>query len=271
MSDLSILQNQKSAHDRLAAEYRMFLRLQLDYNREYFQKLFKYFTELLPLILVAIEVPEFLEKKDELFDLCLLIRKENEDIYKIGFDVLARTLRQLEQKYNIAPETLSYLTEKEFFNFLKDRILSDSEILGKRKTFLLVKQNGENEEIFYDRNYLKTFSLEEDINSEEIIQGTSANRGYARGTVRKIIKLSDIENLQEGEILVASMTDPRYLPAIKKATAIVTDEGGITCHAAIVARELKKPCVIGTKIATRVLKDGDMIEVDADKGIVKKI
>lgn len=67
------------------------------------------------------------------------------------------------------------------------------------------------------------------------------------------------------------MTSPWYLPAMKKATAIVTDEGGITCHAAIVSRELKKPCIIGTKIATKVLKDGDLVEVDANKGIVRII
>jgi pyruvate,water dikinase len=65
------------------------------------------------------------------------------------------------------------------------------------------------------------------------------------------------------------MTRPEYISAMKKAAAIVTDEGGITCHAAIVSRELKKPCIIGTKIATKVLKDGDLVEVDADKGIVK--
>jgi pyruvate,water dikinase len=56
---------------------------------------------------------------------------------------------------------------------------------------------------------------------------------------------------------------------MQKAAAFVTDEGGLTCHAAIVAREMKKPCIIGTKIATKVLKDGDMVEVDANKGIVK--
>jgi len=59
------------------------------------------------------------------------------------------------------------------------------------------------------------------------------------------------------------------MPAIQKCSAIVTDEGGIMCHAAIVARELKKPCIIGTKVATKVIKDGDMLEVDADKGIVR--
>jgi len=65
------------------------------------------------------------------------------------------------------------------------------------------------------------------------------------------------------------MTHPEFLPMMRKAVAFVTDEGGITCHAAIVAREMKRPCIIGTKNATKVLKDGDMVEVDAEKGIVK--
>ena len=65
------------------------------------------------------------------------------------------------------------------------------------------------------------------------------------------------------------MTSPDFLPAMKKSAAFITDEGGITCHAAIVAREMKKPCIVGTKVATKKLKDGDFVEVDADHGIVK--
>ena len=67
------------------------------------------------------------------------------------------------------------------------------------------------------------------------------------------------------------MTTPDFVPAMEKAAAIVTDRGGILCHAAIVSREMSKPCIIGTKIATKVLKDGDLVEVDADKGVVRKI
>ena len=67
------------------------------------------------------------------------------------------------------------------------------------------------------------------------------------------------------------MTRPEMVVAMKKATAIVTDEGGVTCHAAVVSRELNIPCIIGTRNATKFLKDGDKVEVDANKGIVKKI
>ena len=65
------------------------------------------------------------------------------------------------------------------------------------------------------------------------------------------------------------MTTPEFLSAMKKVAAFVTDEGGIACHAVIVAREIKKPCIIGTKIATQVLKDGDEVEVDAEQGVVR--
>ena len=65
------------------------------------------------------------------------------------------------------------------------------------------------------------------------------------------------------------MTRPEFAPAMKNAVAVITDEGGITCHAAIVSRELKVPCVIGTKIATKILHDGDEVEVKADHGLVR--
>ena len=77
--------------------------------------------------------------------------------------------------------------------------------------------------------------------------------------------------LKQGDILVATMTTPDFFPIMKKAAGFITDEGGITCHASIVAREMKKPCIVGTKIATKVLKDGDLVEVDADKGVVKSL
>ena len=101
------------------------------------------------------------------------------------------------------------------------------------------------------------------------IRGTIAQKGVVRGIVRIVKKVSEVENVQKGDILVTQMTFPSFIAAMKRARAFVTDEGGITCHAAIVARELQKPCIIGTKIATKVLKDGDLVEVNADEGVVK--
>ena len=74
-----------------------------------------------------------------------------------------------------------------------------------------------------------------------------------------------------GDILFAAETTPDFIFAMKKAAAFVTNHGGITSHAAILSRELKKPCIIATKIGTEVFKDGDMVEVDADAGVVRKV
>jgi len=101
-----------------------------------------------------------------------------------------------------------------------------------------------------------------------LIKGQPAHKGIVKGKVRVVKNQFQMEQVEEGDIMVAPMTTPDFLPAMKKAAAFVTDEGGITCHAAIVAREMKKPCVIGTKIATKILKNGDTVEVDAEKGII---
>lgn len=101
------------------------------------------------------------------------------------------------------------------------------------------------------------------------IAGQCGCRGSATGTVRVVNVTADMKKMNQGDILVAICTQPDLLPAMKKAAAFVTDQGGVTSHAAIVARELQTPCVIGTKIASKVLKDGDTVEVDANKGIVK--
>lgn len=103
------------------------------------------------------------------------------------------------------------------------------------------------------------------------IKGMAAREGLVRGRAKLVFNVEQMNKVKRGDILVTPMTTPDYLSALKKAAAFVTDEGGLTCHAAIVARELGIPCIIGTKIATKVLKDGDLVEVDAEKGIVKKL
>lgn len=103
------------------------------------------------------------------------------------------------------------------------------------------------------------------------IHGQCGCQGVAQGTVKIVNVIADMEKVKPGDILVAISTQPDLVPAMKKAAAFVTNQGGVTSHAAIVAREMNKPCVIGTKIATKVLKDGDQVEVDATKGVVRII
>ncbi len=112
-------------------------------------------------------------------------------------------------------------------------------------------------------------------NKNEVFGQVAYNSNtIVKGKVVIIKDKSELRNkgrLIDHKILVAIQTTPHYIQYLKKAKAIITDEGGLTCHAAIVAREIKKPCIVGTKIATQVLKDGDLVEMDAEKGVVKKI
>lgn len=121
-----------------------------------------------------------------------------------------------------------------------------------------------------EENYGKQQDPHSLATGDTLLKGKIAFPGKAAG---RVVVIRDIQTeasrFREGDVLVTGMTRPEYVYLMKMASAIVTDEGGITCHAAIVAREMKKPCVIGTKVATQVLKDGDMVEVDAEKGIVR--
>lgn len=115
--------------------------------------------------------------------------------------------------------------------------------------------------------------LQEDVAEERAsqVKGTIAHMGIVKGIARIVIKKADIQKVQPGDVIVAEMTNPDFVPWMKMAAAFVTDEGGMTCHAAIVSREMNKPCVVGTKVATKVFRDGDLVEVDATKGIVKRL
>jgi pyruvate,water dikinase len=105
-------------------------------------------------------------------------------------------------------------------------------------------------------------------NRKVLVKGLAASPGIASGIARVILDVKEAGNFKKGDILVTRMTDPDWVPIMKIASAIVTDEGGITSHAAIVSRELGIPAIVGTKEATKVIKDGQEITVDATRGIV---
>ena len=101
-----------------------------------------------------------------------------------------------------------------------------------------------------------------------LVKGLPASPGIGRGKVKLIKDISEINLVEEGDVLVTAMTNPDMVPAMRKCAGVVTDEGGRTCHAAIVSRELQIPCIVGAKTATKTLKTGDTVTVDAVRGIV---
>ena len=129
---------------------------------------------------------------------------------------------------------------------------------------------------FIDYNRLLADRL--DINNFKIINssdlGLKGALGYPGKAVGRVVKVSEMEisskDFPTGSILVCECTTPEFLPLMKKAAAIITDQGGILSHAAIVARELKIPCLVGTGKATQILNDGDLVEIDSEKGLIRK-
>jgi pyruvate,water dikinase len=111
-------------------------------------------------------------------------------------------------------------------------------------------------------------------NKEQLVKGAVASSGavsFYEGRVKVLLSPTDSDKVQMGEIIIATMTSPDYIVAMKRAGAFITDEGGVTCHAAIVAREMHKPCLIGTKIATKKFKDNDCVRMDLQHGTVTLI
>jgi pyruvate,water dikinase len=118
--------------------------------------------------------------------------------------------------------------------------------------------------------YEKEAEEEEEVSEakEVLVKGLAASPGIGSGKVKVIFSVDELDKIKEGDVLVTTMTNPDMVPAMKRASAIVTDEGGMTCHAAIVSRELGIPCVVGTGEATKVLQDGMEVTVDGTRGVV---
>lgn len=220
-------------------------------------------------------------KRKEVLDWIVRSRMRAENIYKHGEVVFIPQYTQwLAERVSggYSSEQLQYLVDDELFSYCaspETYQLPEKNILNERKElFYGCFSNGTVEyavgsEASKHIESLGLFSDEEaELSHLNELHGVVAFPGIVQGGVRRIFKVADTTDFKEGEIIVASMTDPNYIHIMKKASAFITDEGGILCHAAIVAREMKKPCIIGTKIATQVLKDGDLVEVDAERGIV---
>jgi phosphohistidine swiveling domain-containing protein len=184
---------------------------------------------------------------------------------------IEKFLSKLESEFNLGLHDLSYYSFQEIEQLLIHHRYLDPSLIEERKSgygFLLhdsqisIKTGQELEQLIALRNSKKH-------RHRKVVHGMVVSRGHAQGPVKIVMDASMQHIVANGDILVAPMTTPDYLPALRKAAAFVTDEGGMTCHAAIVAREMKKPCVIGTKNATEVFSNGDLVDVDAISGIVK--
>lgn len=191
----------------------------------------------------------------------------------IGY--LGKAAEEMSRRTKIPVNTFYYFGAKEALNFktLEEIKKFRKEIFLRTEGVLFIMEDGK-EFFATNRLYKKIKTSKEKISKSSFskqgeIHGSIANGGTAVGKVIICNNLSLIYKVKDNDILVTSMTRPEFMPALKKASAIITDEGGLTCHAAIIARELNIPCVVGAKVATKLLKDGMIVEVKANHGVVK--
>ncbi|MCK5475706.1 MAG: hypothetical protein KAI71_03960 [Candidatus Pacebacteria bacterium] len=167
----------------------------------------------------------------------------------------------------------------EIYSLLNNRKIDLTEVNKRNDGFVAVKKG--KKLVFYtgerSQKIIKKVKPIVDYNISSL-SGSIANTGKITGKVRVIKNASDKEELdikisemKKGDILVTEMTRPNLISTCKKASAIITDEGGINCHASIISRELNIPCIIGTKIATEILHDGALVEIDGGIGLIKII
>lgn len=171
---------------------------------------------------------------------------------------LAKLGLKIEEHYK-SPQDTEWVLYKDKLTFVQSRPI----------TTLDKSQNTNHKSQTNPNNQISNNTEETDVaEAKTLLKGAPASLGSASGPVKIIHKPDEIDKITQGDVLVTEMTTPDFVPAMRRATAIVTDTGGRTCHAAIVSRELGIPCVVGTGTATHTLKNGQMVTVDGASGLV---
>lgn len=209
-----------------------------------------------------------------------VVRTTINDIFFEKNGPLNVLLDNLGRKFGLPRATLLNYTQQELLDLFDGRKVPGSVLQARSKGFAVQSIHGHTK--YYAGNAVASIvkQLAQPVSKNQtILKGMVANKGMASGRVKIIhndfsdfSKLRrEIQKMKKGQILVAEMTAPELILACKKASAIITDQGGLMSHAAIVSRELNIPCIVGTKVATQILKDGGRIAVNAYTGIVKKL
>ena len=209
----------------------------------------------------------------KVFEKYVIYHDYRKEIQMKGTSVMNKFLFELSRRQGIKYEDLVWAWQSEIKNYMKTGTIDLENIRKRKEAYLIVvTKNGIEQLTGEEAIKRRKKELMAAVENIQDFKGITASLGRVTGKAKICYSATDaIQKVNKGEILIASMTLPDYVTAMKKAAAIVTDEGGVTCHAAIVSRELKIPCIVGTRIATRVLHDGDTIEVNANHGTVRII
>ncbi|MFH1276173.1 MAG: PEP-utilizing enzyme [Candidatus Woesearchaeota archaeon] len=249
-----------------------------DINKEWIEKLKPSKEEIVEFYstkeLIDILKPNLEERKIVEIAPYMIFFKDYRDDVRRKFNYYWKGLfERLSKKFEVEYDDLGYLSLEELEECITNDKFYFDKVKNRKKNPCVVIFENEQVKVIDEvpKKYLQIVSEVEGKEKSLEVKGVIACKGIVKGEVRIINSYHDLKKVANGDILVANTTHPNYLPAMQRAAAFITNEGGMISHAAIVARELKKPCVVGTKTATKVLKDGDYVEVDANKGVVRKI
>lgn len=225
-------------------------------------------------LIKQLNMPKNLQKIYEMAADVTFLKGYRKDSCYYAFFALDKILREVSRRTGLKLFDIHMLTHLEVEDLLLHNKKVEAEEFERRKKHaVVILKDGALSVLSGDAadEFIKGKNIKkEDLTiSADSFKGTCACSGFAKGVVRVVNKPEEMHKMNQGDIMVSHTTFPSLVPAMKKAAAIVTEDGGITCHAAIVARELKTPCVTGIKVITQVVKDGDVVEVDADAGVVK--
>lgn len=212
------------------------------------------------------------KRRFEIARRCMFLKEYRKQVLFKAFYSLEKLQKEIARRLSISLEQLRTLLPEEALEALRKGKISSSELNSRLNLCVFVVKNGKTFVASGKKaEKLANKFLNEQKKFEKIkeLKGNCASPGNAIGKAKIVLGTSHLYKLRQGDILVSIQTNPQMVPSLKKVAAIVTDQGGIICHAAIISRELKIPCVIGTKIATSVIKDNQIVEVNATEGIVK--
>lgn len=197
------------------------------------------------------------------------LRSELHANYTPLFDQLYAFAGRVSERYGITREHVLLLRARELEGLLTGGAMPDAAVFARRRKGAIIISNREGRGRHLTGAEYEKWKSALAPKQDGVIVGSVAYAGRVRGRVRMHLSLINAAEIPQGSVVVAGMTNPRLVPFLKRAAAIVTDEGGAMCHAAMVARELKIPCITGTKNATHSLKERDIVEVDAYSGMVE--
>ncbi len=204
---------------------------------------------------------------------CIVYFKDfRDDVRRFQVYYYSFLFEKIASHFQIPTSDIGYLTVSEIKQCLINGIFDRKKVEFRKNNPFVITINSNGSIIVKHSNLNKYFSIEKSIQKisiQPIIKGIIASKGKVVGPVKIIHSHHDIKRVVDGDIIVANTTHPDYLPAMKRASGFITNEGGLISHAAIVARELNKPCLVGTKNATFVLFEGQIIELDTNIGEVR--